>query len=122
VNIGFSMDKESPPRSPRNEARGPPDAKLPSRIAQQIRINEKYRYIAELRFEIDQVKNEINSIRKISYKECLVIVYCIHTDLIGIYYLWSLDNFSRNSTIPLILPFSLTIVCNKSSKSMQFCS
>jgi len=59
------MDPKISPRSPKSEARGPPDATIPNRIAQQIRMNEKYRYIAELRFEIEQVKSDINSLRKL---------------------------------------------------------
>ena len=59
------MESALAPTCPRIFANGPPNAQLPKLIAQQHRIDEKYRYIAELRYEIEQVKNDINSLKKI---------------------------------------------------------
>jgi hypothetical protein len=42
--------------------RGIADPSQPQRVMQQIRLNEKYRYVAELRFEVEQVRNQINSV------------------------------------------------------------
>jgi hypothetical protein len=38
------------------------DPENPKRFVQQARINEKYRYVAELRYEIEQARIQINAL------------------------------------------------------------